>query len=48
MVNCIYEKEFIINGLTQSYGIEHNCNFNSNNEILCYKCLKYAREKTFL
>lgn len=44
-MNCIYENEFMLNGLTQSYGLEHNCGFKSTDKELCDKCLEYAKNR---
>lgn len=43
---CIYENEFINKGYTFSFGLNHNCDFNSTDLDLCNKCLEYAKSKS--
>ena len=45
MNNCIYQNKFIDNGLSQSYGLKHNCKLISNDLELCENCIKYAKLK---
>lgn len=45
MNKCIYEKEFIQNGYSISFGIENGCKLQSNDLKLCEKCLEVAEQR---
>lgn len=46
MSNCIYEKTFMENGLSQMLGLStFNCGLITIDQEICDKCLELAKEK---
>lgn len=45
MSKCIYEKEILENGYSQSYGVENDCKLESTNLELCKQCIQVAQQK---